>query len=411
MPYGSALHLPTLTPLKPRILKMKDLSILVIDVWRPTPDRDSASLRIVNLLSLLAQMVGKVTFGFGDAPSWRTVDSWQSSVQPLQNTRIELLEGHAAVEAHLKQQGQRYDVVILSRLGMASRYMQTVRDYAPQAALIFDTTDLHFLRGFRGAKVTGKVNLMKSALLAKRDELALARQADCTLVVSSVEKAILEEECPGRPVHVVSNIHTVYGSQRPFSERGGLIFVGSFPHHPNVDGLAYFYQDIYPLLRAKLPDVKITIIGSDPPAWLKEVSTDHLSVTDYVPDVAPYFNRCRLSIAPLRYGAGVKGKVLLSMGYGVPVVASSVAAEGIPVVNGRDMLIADTPADFSEAIVDLYHNEGLWSQMSANGLEIIDQHFSFSAARQALRNLFDSLGLKSQGEVRLKKNLPSTEKI
>jgi glycosyltransferase involved in cell wall biosynthesis len=294
---------------------------------------------------------------------------------------------------------------------VASRYMQVVRQAAPQAAVIFDTTDLHFLRGFRGAKVTGKINLMRSALLAKRDELAVARQADCTLVVSPVEKTILEEECPGIPVHVVSNIHTAYGSRQPFSERSGIIFVGSFPHHPNIDGMAYFYEGIYPLLKAKLPDVKITIIGSDPPAWLKQARTDHFIVTDYVPDIAPYFDHCRLSIAPLRYGAGVKGKVLLSMGYGVPVVASSIAAEGIPVVNGRDMLIADTPESFGEAIIELYNNEALWDQMSANGLKIIDQHFSFAAARQALVNLLDCLGLKAQVETALNGSLSITEKL
>jgi len=380
---------------------MTNLSILVIDVWMPTPDRDSASLRIVNLLSILKDMAGQVTFGVGDPPDWRAAEPWQPSTQPLQETGIELLEGHAAIEAHLKQQGQMYDVVILSRLSVASRYMHLMRRAAPQATVIFDTTDLHFLRGFRGAKVTGKVNLMRSALLAKKDELALARQADCTLVVSPVEQAILEEECPGVPVHVVSNIHTVYGSRQPFSERSGIIFVGSFPHHPNIDGMAYFYEEIYPLLKAKLPDVKITIIGSDPPDWLKQAGTNHLIVTDYVPDIAPYFNHCRLSIAPLRYGAGVKGKVLLSMGYGVPVVASSIASEGIPVVDGRDMLLADTSENFGEAIVELYNNEALWNQISTNGLEIIDQHFSFAVARQALMNLFDRLGLETRREAGL----------
>ncbi|MCB0209223.1 MAG: glycosyltransferase [Anaerolineae bacterium] len=371
---------------------MKDRSILVIDVWMPTPDRDSASLRIVNLLSILEQMVGRVTFGVGDPPHWRTAEKWRPLVQPLQGSMIRLVEGNAAIEAHLKQQGQDYDVVILSRLSVASRYLPTVRRYAPQAAVVFDTTDLHFLRGFRGAKVTGKVNLMRSALLAKKDELALARQADCTLVVSPVEKTILEEECPDISVQVISNIHTAYGSRKPFSERSGIIFVGSFPHHPNVDGMVYFYQDIYPLLKEQLPDITITIIGSDPPEWLKQAADEQFIVTDYVPDIAPYFDHSRLSIAPLRYGAGVKGKVLLSMGYGVPVVASSIAAEGIPVVNGRDMLIADTPASFSEAIVELYYNEALWDQMSANGLKIIDKHFSFTTARQALTDLLNSLG-------------------
>ena len=388
---------------------MTSLSILVLDVWMPTPDRDGASLRIVYLLSILEQMAGKVTFGVGDPPSWRQAYRGRFSIHSYQDTMIEFLEGHAAIEAHLKQQGQDYDVVILSRLSIASRYMQAVHQAAPQAAVVFDTTDLHFLRGFRGARVTGKVNLMKSALLAKRDELSMVRQADCTLVVSPVEKEILESECPGSQIHILSLIQKIYGSAQPFSEREGIVFVGAFSHHPNVDGIAYFYEDVYPLLQTKLPNIKITIIGSHPPQWLKQASTEHFIVTDYVPNIAPYFNQCRLSIAPLRYGAGVKGKVLLSLGYGVPVVASSIAAEGIPALNGRDMLIADTPESFSDAITELYNNEASWYQMSANGQEIIDQYFSFYAAQQALLNLFDSLGLKSRVEFTLNKNRSVTE--
>lgn len=390
---------------------MNKPNILVLDVWMPTPDRDSASFRIVSLLAILTKLANKLTFGVGDTPDWRNSKDWQPITQPLQDTTVELLEGHAAIEKHLRQQGKTYDVVILSRLSMASKYIQAVRQYAPQAAVVFDTTDLHFLRGFRGAKVTGKVNLMRSALLAKKDELAIVRQADCTLVVSPVEKEILEQECPGCQVHIVSLIQEMFGSLRPFAERNGIIFVGAFPHHPNIDAMTYFYEGIYPLLKVKLPGVKIMIIGSNPPDWLKKLSTDDFIVTDYVPDIASYFNQCRLSIAPLRYGAGIKGKVLLSLAYGVPVVVSSIAAEGIPLVNGCDTLIADTPETFSDAIVELYENEALWQQMSDNGLEIIAQHYSFAAAQQALLNLFDRLNLNSQDKPTLNKSPLTAEKL
>ena len=106
---------------------MKGLSVLVIDVWMPTPDRDSASLRIVNLLSILEQMTDKLTFGFGDPPNWRTPDKWEFSTKPFQNTTINLLQGHTVVADHLIQQGRIYDVIILSRLSVASRYIQIVR--------------------------------------------------------------------------------------------------------------------------------------------------------------------------------------------------------------------------------------------------------------------------------------------
>ena len=381
-------------------MHLKHLSVLVIDAWMPTPDRDSASLRIANLLDVLEDMVGTLTFGVGDSPDWRALDTMHGSPFPRQDAQIKLLSGHAAVESHLDACGRSYDVVILSRLSTARRYMQAVRGKAPQAVVIFDTTDLHYLRGFRGARVTGNAKLMQSALLAKRDELALVREADSTLVVSTVEQAILADECPGAPVHVVSNIHTASRSPRLFSERSGIVFVGSFAHHPNIDAMAHFCERVLPLLRARIEDVKVTVIGPHVPDWLREASAEDFIVTGYVPEIEPYFDSCRVSIAPLRYGAGVKGKVLLSMGYGVPVVASSIAAEGIPVEDGRDVLIADSAEGFSNCVAELHTNQALWERVSVNGLKIVDRHFSAFAARTALSSLFDGLGLGARREIR-----------
>ena len=116
-------------------------------------------------------------------------------------------------------------------------------------------------------------------------------------------------------------------------------------------------------------------------------------MTGWVADLVPYLNRSRLSIAPLRYGAGVKGKVLTSMSHGLPVVLSSPAAEGIPVVDGRDALVADDPVDFRDRIVELYRDEQLWSELSANGLALVARRFSLTTARRQLRHLFGQLGL------------------
>ncbi len=372
---------------------LEHISVLVIDSWIPAPDRDSASLRIVQLLDVLRNIAGKVTFGVGDSPEWRVSDALQGWPPSLRNSRIRLLDGHAAVESHLDECGHSYDVVILSRLSIARRYMEMVRRQAPQAAVIFDTTDLHYLRGFRGAKVTGSVKMMQSALLAKRDELALIRQADAALVVSTVEQAMLADECPGAPVHVVSNIHTARGPRRRFSERSGIVFIGSFSHHPNIDAMEYFADCVRPLLKERLPDVTVTVIGPHVPDSLRAKSADDFLITGYVPDVEPYFDSCRVSIAPLRYGAGVKGKVLLSMGYGVPVVATSIAAEGIPAADGRDMLIADSAEAFTDSVAELHTNQTLWERVSANGLKIVDQSFSVSAARAALTGVLEGLGV------------------
>lgn len=157
--------------------------------------------------------------------------------------------------------------------------------------------------------------------------------------------------------------------------------------------MRYFCREIYPHINQKLGAVPIYIIGSNPPQWLMAFKTDNIQVMGHVPYVTPYIEQCRLSIAPLRYGAGIKSKVLLSLGYGLPLVASSIAAEGIPVIDGHDILLADDPKTFAQHVIDLYHNEMLWQQLSNNGPKIVAKHFSFTAARQGLTRLFRSLDL------------------
>jgi glycosyltransferase involved in cell wall biosynthesis len=363
--------------------------VLVIFSYMLSPDRDAGSLRMYNILRIFKALSWQVTFAVSDllsSPAQRSC---------LQTIEIEVLEKPAvdSIEGYLQEYGKAYDLVIMSALSVALKYFSCIRKNAPDAKVVFDTTDLQHVREYRRAKVTGEGGWLQIALRSKKWELAAVRAADCTLVVSPTEKALLEQACPGAKTHILSVIQTVYGSARSFSEREGIIFIGSFPHHPNVDAMQYFVDKIYPLLRTQIPGEKIIIIGPEPPDWLQKRATDDLNIMGYVPDIAPYFDRCKLSIAPLRYGAGVNGKIMLSMSYGVPVVASSVAAEGIPLTNGKEVLIADNPLDFSQAIVKLSHDERLWNHLSKNGLGIINQHFSFETGRSHLVRLLEMLEL------------------
>lgn len=357
--------------------------ILVVDAIVPTPDQDAGSLRMYNLLRVFTSLSHQVTFAAGNL---RSPEPYTGCLRAL-GVNVLAKPGINSIDEFLHQEGSRFDVVILSRVSVAARHIGWVRRYAPQAQVIFDTVDLHYVREYRGAKVTGNMNLLKQALHTKSQELAVAKEADCTLVVSPTEKAILEKECPGINVQVISTVHETYEPGTPFARRRDILFIGSFDHHPNVDAMLYFSQDIYPLLRDKIAGVKVYIIGGNPPDAIQGLDSENVIVTGYVPDVTPYFDQCKLSIAPLRYGAGMKGKVHLSMSYGVPVVASSVAAEGMPFMNGKDGMIADTPDAFCDAIVDVYQSERLWKQLSANGRRLIKEQFSFEAARSKLIDL------------------------
>jgi len=171
---------------------------------------------------------------------------------------------------------------------------------------------------------------------------------------------------------------------KPFAERRGLVFIGGFQHPPNTDAVLWYASEVLPLLRARLPGVPTYVVGGQPPATVRALAAEDLIVTGHVPDVMPYFTGCRVSIAPLRYGAGVKGKVNLAMSYGLPVVATTPSVEGMHLEPGGDVLVADTPEAFADAVARVYDDERLWEQLAAAGRDNIRQHFSREVARAAL---------------------------
>jgi len=129
------------------------------------------------------------------------------------------------------------------------------------------------------------------------------------------------------------------------------------------------------------------VIGADPPPQIRALASGSIRILGHVHDVTPFFDGCRLSVAPLRYGAGVKGKINQSLAYGLPVVATTQAAEGMFLQDGDSVLVADDPGSFAEAILRLYRDPALWERLSVGGLAVMEAHFSFAAARRALIEL------------------------
>jgi glycosyltransferase involved in cell wall biosynthesis/LmbE family N-acetylglucosaminyl deacetylase len=358
--------------------------ILVIDYVMITPDQDSGSLRMANMLTVLQDLGYKVTFVAFN------LDLRPPYGAQLQQQGIEIL--HApftySIPKYLEEHGHYFDVIVVSRPDVADAFIDVARHAAPEARIWFDTVDLHFLRELRMAEHEGCEQRAKDAQTRMEQELSLVDRADVTLVVSPVEKALLMKHRPGARVEIVSNIHEVHGLAAPFEKRNGLLFIGGFNHPPNPDAMLYFVGEILPLIRSRLGDVSLTIVGSEPPPEVLALGQEPgITVTGYVPDVSDHFAQARLSIAPLRYGAGVKGKINQSMAYGVPVVATSIAVEGMYLENGRDVLVADEPVAFADAVAQVYKDRALWKQLSRNGLENLEQHFSRRAARSVLERL------------------------
>jgi glycosyltransferase involved in cell wall biosynthesis len=154
--------------------------------------------------------------------------------------------------------------------------------------------------------------------------------------------------------------------------------------------MLWYARDIMPRLRRRLPGVTTYVIGSQVTPSIQALAADDVVILGHVPNIEPYFNGCRVSIAPLRYGAGVKGKVNLAMSYGLPVVATRASIEGMHLTDGEDVLVADDPEAFAAAVQRAYDDRALWERLSAGGRANVSRHFSRAVAREALCRLLSS---------------------
>jgi glycosyltransferase involved in cell wall biosynthesis len=176
-----------------------------------------------------------------------------------------------------------------------------------------------------------------------------------------------------------------------------LLFVGGFRHPPNTDGVLWYASEILPRIRERLPGVKTWVVGADPPASIRALACDDLIIAGYVPDLAPYLEGCRLSISPLRYGAGVKGKVNQAMSFGLPVIATTPSIEGMHLTPGSDVLVGDDPQGFADAVMRAYRDQALWERLATGGRDNVARHFSRDVARAAIAELLALSDVRGRG--------------
>lgn len=357
--------------------------VLVVDIDYPHAERDAGSLRMFNILRLMREMDCHVQFWAMDAANR------DSHACALEDRGIEIVVAPSPLQRlqWWHQHGASADFVWLSRLPVAERHLRLARRYAPQAKVVFDTVDLHFLRYERGASLRGDVEMGKLARRFRRTELGAVERADMTLVVSQYEHSLLRDLVPAADVRVLSDIHDVFGSPAPRVGRGGLLFLGNFRHTPNVDAVRWLLTEIMPRLRESLPGVVLHIAGYAGDEVLAGLSEDDVIVHGFVPDLDPLLAQVRVSLASLRYGAGVKGKINLAMSRGLPVVTTSIGAEGMGLRHRFDVMIADGAEAFASAVVELYCDETLWNRVSEHGMDNVRRQFSFDRARAMLADL------------------------
>ena len=356
--------------------------VLVCDAGICLPDRDSGGLRMAWLMCLLHEMGCEVTLFPLDRVEVEPYADW------LRRRGIEV----HCLEAGLEQLGQQrpdlFDVVLLSRPSVAAALRDVARRWFPRALVVYDAVDLHFVREERSVELRGATDQETHEVRRRRrSELDEIQAADVVAAITEVERSLVEQLAPGTRTVLLPNVHeTRHGPIPDTANRSGLLFIGNFFHPPNADAVFWFVSDVLPLLGAEVTPT-LTILGAQRKGVLEDLAHTHVNWLGYVPDVTPYFDRARVFVAPLRYGAGMKGKVGMAMALGLPVVTTSVGAEGMGLVDGTHALIANSEEDFAGAVARLQKDDELWRHLSTEARALAAQHWSPDRMRARLRDL------------------------
>ena len=367
------------------------LRVLVLDHCTPEPNKDAGSVTVFNLLMLMREMGFQATFipedNFLFMPDYTTVLQ-KSGIEVLYNPYVN------SVNKHLEEFGNRYDLVFIFRPIVMERYIKAVRKFCPNAKVLFHTIDLHYLRMSREAQLLNDKSKQKLAEEMQERELSSIRAADASIVHSTVELETLKPIMPKNNLHVFPLIMNVKSSVKPFSERKDIVFIGGFNHAPNVDAVQFFVKEVMPILREQLPGVIFYVVGSNPPKQIQALESQDIIIKGFVENLDPFLEKIRVSVAPLRYGAGIKGKIGTSMSSGLPVVATSIATEGMMLKDGKNILEAESADALADALITIYQDDAVWKRISENGLAFAENVWGDGAAWDTFAEILSSMGIE-----------------
>lgn len=367
-------------------------TVLIVDHQLPTPDRDSGSLRLTRMIAEIRGLGRQVLFFPLDGRAE------QRYAAALADLGVAVLADRRAQVRFLREQGHRIALALLCRPQPAVELLGAVRDSAPGCTVVYDTVDLHFRRLGRQARLAreqgdaDRFKLQAQAATTRALELFLVGETDVTLVVSPDEQEVLARLVRNADIRVLSNIHSPADAPRDCAAPTGarVLFVGHYQHAPNVDAARWLAHEIMPLVRREIPEAALDLVGSSAPEPVTSLAGEGVTVHGWVEDLAGMYAHTRLAVAPLRYGAGVKGKVGEALERGVPVVGTALAFEGMGLEHDRHVLVGEDPAGIAAQIVRLIRDDSLHGRLVRAAGRRLEARFSPATARSTLHDLLSA---------------------
>jgi GT2 family glycosyltransferase/glycosyltransferase involved in cell wall biosynthesis len=381
----------------------KGKRVLIIDDMPPLPDRASGALRHYNTVDQMLKLGYQVTYVHMTGKDF-TDEKAQQHIYDFKMRGVEFnwfnyegwwsIRNEPAIKDVLKElidsldlRMRKYNMVYIAFWHIAAYFIDLIREQIPRTPIVIDSVDIHYLREMRRAKALNDVKLLREAQKTKINELALYKKSDCILTVTEKDRDVLIQDLSDKSVIVIPDVHDGCDSIRSFNERKDFLFVGNFNHNPNEDGVFFFIEKIFPLIKKEIPHAKFYVVGNHPTEKLLKLSSKEVIVTGWVPEIKPYLEKCLVSVVPLRFGAGMKGKVGQSLSHGLPMVSTVIGAEGMGIINGEHSYVTDDPVKFAEYAIKLYTDEKLWNDFSEKGKKLITSQFSSELMRKRLENI------------------------
>ena len=364
-------------------------TILVIDHYVPQFDKDAGSRTVFAYLRLFVKMGLNVKF-IGD-----NYFRHEPYTHVLQQMGVEVLYGPWYAQHWgdwLRENGAHIDYVMLNRPHISVKYIASVRLFT-DARIYYYGHDLHFLRERRRYEATRDPEALALSNEWIEKEKSLMLQADEAWYPSEVEVNEIHRIDPKIRVRSIPAYLFTGSDPVPYDakRRHGVMFVGGFAHGPNVDAVKWLHDEIWPQVHQQCPSITAYIIGSNPPDEIKRMNSKDFIVTGAVSDdeLEKYYHQCRMAIVPLRFGAGIKGKVVEAMYHRLPILTTKVGAEGINFTE-NSIAVRDQSAAFAGKLVKLYQDPDALNNMSAQYERFIQNTYSYEFAAKTLSSEFDN---------------------
>jgi len=349
-------------------------TLLFVDHYVPHFDKDAGSRAAFQFLNVLVDKGFNIKF-IGD-----NFFRHEPYTAILQQIGIEVLYGDYYFlnwKTWLIDNGKYFDFVILSRPHISERYIDIIKKHS-NAKIFYYGHDLHFLRESREYLLTKNKDKLKSSEKWKKAELSLMKKSDVVYYFSTAEIEIIKKLDPKINCKVIPlNVFPKVNLKTWDNTRKNLVFVGGFGHVPNIDSIFWFVNNVMPLILESNPEIILYVIGSNVTDEIQKLNGNNIKILGFVDDstLDDYYNKCRICIAPLRFGAGVKGKVLEAMFKQIPVITTTIGAEGIP--DAEDcMIIEDEPNKFAEKLINMYNDDEILEKLTESSYHYIMKNFT-----------------------------------